>query len=93
MHTIALTRHAAQRQQQRGISTDMLSLLLDFGKRVHDHRGCTTVFFDKRARQRVAVQLGKATAQMRFNAFAVLSTDSEKIITTGHLTRRVVEAA
>lgn len=93
MHTIALTRHAAQRQQQLGISTNMLSLLLDFGKRVHDHRGCTKVFFDKRARQRVAALLGKAATQMRFNAYAVLSTDAEQIITTGHLTRRVVEAA
>ena len=50
-----LTPHARTRMQQRGIRPEMLEALLDFGRvRSTRHGGREIVFFDKRARARLA---------------------------------------
>ena len=50
-----LTRHATARMQQRGIRAQALEALLDFGRERHIHfRGREIVYFDKKARARLA---------------------------------------
>jgi Domain of unknown function (DUF4258) len=49
-----VTRHARARMQQRGIRPEMLEALLDYGREVRAGGGRELVFFDKRARARLA---------------------------------------
>jgi hypothetical protein len=49
-----LTQHARTRMQQRGINAAALGALLDFGRVARAGRGRDIVYFDKRARQRLA---------------------------------------
>ncbi len=84
------THHAVHRQQQRGIATQTLELLQQYGRRVYDHHGACKLIFDKRAQNQVKAALGKAAAQIRFGVYAVIdaSASATVVITTGHLTRR-----
>src|SRR5437773_9117830 len=51
----ALTHHARARMQQRGIRPEAVEALLDFGCARHLHsKGRELVFFDKKARARLA---------------------------------------
>ena len=83
------TRHAAQRQQQRGIPELTLNLLRLYGHRVYDHRGGCHLIFNKKAKARVNVALGKAAAQINFRSYAVIDANLPTLITMGHLTQRV----
>src|SRR2546427_5559591 len=50
-----LTHHARARMQQRGIRAEAIAALLDFGCARHLHsKGRELVFFDKKARARLA---------------------------------------
>ena len=50
-----LTAHAQARMQQRGIGSDVLEALLAFGSERHLHsKGRELLFFDKKARRRLA---------------------------------------
>jgi len=82
----SLTEHARARMQQRGITKDALELLLDFGRETHDHRGCTIVRFDKRARRQVLRTLGREAFrrfERYFNAYAIVAED-DAVVTVGH---------
>ena len=46
------TKHAAVRQQQRGIPMLMVDLLLDFGSSEPSGNGTSLLFFDKPAKRR-----------------------------------------
>jgi hypothetical protein len=86
-----LTTHAKVRMQQRGIPESALDVLLDFGRERYDHRGCTIVLIDKRARRRIERALGHATYRVmepHLNAYAVVGADGE-VRTVGHRFRRV----
>jgi len=51
----SLTPHARARMQQRGIRPEAIAALLDFGCARHLHsKGRELVFFDKKARARLA---------------------------------------
>src|SRR5205809_7256682 len=51
----SLTHHARARMQQRGIRAEAIAALLDFGCTRHLHsKGRELVFFDKKARARLA---------------------------------------
>src|SRR2546422_7481524 len=51
----SLTHHARARMQQRGIRPEAIAALLDFGCARHLHsKGRELVFFDKKARARLA---------------------------------------
>ena len=71
-----LTPHARARMQQRGIRTDMLEALLDFGREVHVQGGRDLVFFDKRARARLAKSglAAGAQADRLCKSYAVLGS-------------------
>ena len=82
---VRLTRHASQRMRQRGIKADTLDLLLKYGRRVYDHRGAARLIFDKQARQRIESALGKAAAQVRYTAYAVVdAARGNTLITVAH---------
>ena len=85
-----LTPHARVRMQQRGIRAAMLDALLDFGSEIHVAGGRDLVFFDKRARARLAKTglVSGAQADRLCKSYAVLSSDGI-VITVGHRYRRI----
>lgn len=85
------TEHAQRRQRQRGIDDAVVEALFEHGAMSHDHRGAVTIYFDRRARQRLANALtGKQLARIEchLNVFAVVGQDGS-IVTLGHRTRRI----
>ncbi len=87
-----VTKHAETRSQQRGLPPLILDLLKRFGRRTFDHHGAVRLTFDKKARRRVAHEIGRtAVARLHefWNAFAVLDTGSGTVITCGHQYRKV----
>jgi len=84
-----LTRHARARMQQRGIRPAVLEALLDYGREVHAGGGCDLVFFDKRARARLArANVALAEAERVRNSYAIVASDGA-VITVGHRHRRI----
>src|SRR3954464_11641722 len=90
-----LTHHARARMQQRGISAAAIEALLDFGREVHVDRGCDLVFFDKRARARLAkanplaaAHPNPSGAERIAKSSAILASDGT-VITVGHRFRRI----
>ena len=91
-NAMVMSRHASERAQQRGITPDTLDLLKTYGRRVYDHRGAYSLVFDRQAREKIMKVFGKAAAQLNFNAYAVVASDSANlVVTAGHRTRRVRE--
>ena len=93
IHDLSLTSHAAARMQQRGIRAQALEALLDFGRERHIHfRGREIVYFDKKARARLArsraVAPAKAGAERFSRTYAILGSDGT-VITVGHRFRRI----
>jgi Domain of unknown function (DUF4258) len=86
-----LTHHARARMQQRGIRPEMLQALLDYGREVHVAGGRDLVFFDKRARARLAKAglVRDAQAERLCKSYAVLNSDGS-VITVGHRYRRIL---
>jgi hypothetical protein len=85
-----LTPRARARMQQRGIRPEMLEALLDFGREVHVPGGQGLVFFDKRARARLAkagVARGPETERL-CKSYAVFGSNGI-VITVGHRYRRI----
>lgn len=85
-----LTTHAQVRMQQRGISTVALEMLLDFGRVVHLDRGKDIVYFDKKARARLAKANAKVAreATRLCRTYAILGRDGW-VVTVGHRYRRI----
>ncbi len=77
--------------QQRGIRPEALEALLDFGRTRHLHKaGAEVVYFDKRARKRLA-RLDPAAArdaERLCRTYAVLGADGV-VVTVGYRYRRV----
>jgi hypothetical protein len=84
--------------QQRGINAAALGALLDYGRIIPAGGGRDIVYFDKRARARLAratavslsraaVTPAKAGAQL-CNTYAIVESDGP-VITVGHRTRRI----
>jgi hypothetical protein len=89
--SLSLTDHAAARMQQRGIRSQALEVLLDYGRIAHDHRGAEIVFFDKKARSRLAkanASAAKETERLS-RTYAILGADGA-VITVGHRYRRIL---
>ena len=89
-----VTAHARARMQQRGIRSDALEALLDFGSARHLHsKGRELVFFDKKARSRLEnadCAVAREADRLR-RTYAIIGSDGT-IITVGHRYRRVKEA-
>ncbi len=86
-----LTNHAQARLQQRGISSHVLDCLLQYGRKVHDHRGGEIIYFDHQARERLRRQSGPdqfKTIESKLDAYAVIGPDGA-VLTVGHRTKRI----
>lgn len=85
-----ITAHARARMQQRGIRPEALEALLAFGSERHLRgQGCDIVFFDKKARKRLAKEGAAAREAARFiRTYAILGADG-LVVTVGHRYRRV----
>lgn len=86
-----VTAHARVRMQQRGIQSDALEALLDFGSARHLHgQDCEVVFFDKKARGRLAKAKPDVAreADRLVRTYAIVGSDGA-VITVGHRFRRV----
>ena len=89
--TPLLTAHAQARMQQRGIRSDALEALLAFGSERYLHsKGREVLFFDKKARRRLANAAPAAAreAERLQRTYAILDSDGT-VITVGHRYRRV----
>ena len=86
-----ITAHARARMQQRGIRPEALEALLAFGSERHlAGQDCDIVFFDKKAKRRLAkAQPAAAREAERFiRTYAILGADGA-VVTVGHRFRRV----
>jgi len=77
------TTHATARCQQRGVSPFVIDLLLQFGRREHDHEGAEIVFFDRRAKKEVESYMGGSIGKLneQMDSYAVVSDGC--VITVG----------
>jgi len=85
-----LSPHAQARMQQRAIGAEVLERLLDFGTVRHLDRDKEIVFFDKKAKQRLA-KADKALAreaERLVRTYAVLGGNGI-VVTVGHRYRRI----
>ena len=85
-----LTKHAQSRMQQRGISAATLDAHLEFGRVSHAGGGRDIVFFDNKARARLARArvLPGSEADRACKSYAILESDGA-VITVGHRYRRI----
>ncbi len=89
--SLRLTNHAHARLQQRGISSQVLEYLLQFGRVTHDHHGAEIVYFDQQARKRLLRQSGPIeykALESKLDAYAVIGSDGA-VLTVGHRTKRI----
>ena len=85
-----LSTHARRRMQQRGLSAAALDALLDFGRIARAGRGRELVFFDRKARERLARAKALAAGESTrvCNSYAIVGSDGT-VVTVGHRFRRV----
>jgi hypothetical protein len=91
MESITMTHHAAIRKQQRGIPEAALACLIQFGKSRYDNRGGEILYFDKRAKKRCLISVGKEAYRKldrHFNVYAVRALDGS-LLTIGHRFKRL----
>ncbi len=88
--SLFLTKHAADRMQQRGIPEFVIELVLAFGTCEYDSKGGEKYFFDKRSKRRLKSYLGRAIyrALEDYLDIYVVSSDG-KIVTCAHRTKRI----
>lgn len=88
---IQMTKHAAARQQQRGIPPLIMEWLTAYGTTCHDHHGAEILYFDKQSRKALAKSVGdEVVSQLSglLDTYAVVSSDGA-IITVGHRIKRI----
>lgn len=79
------SRHAQQRMQQRGISSQAVEWLLDFGHADY-HRGREIFFWSRKSLARLAQQTSISHQQCQRLRRHYLVLDDEEIVTVGHRT-------
>lgn len=85
-----LTEHARIRCQQRGISGEIVDILLKFGRRKH-RGGAAICFMDRASREDARQTLGRrkfARISDRLNSYVVVS-DDETVITAAKRVSRL----
>jgi hypothetical protein len=89
MPTIPLTRHAAHRLKERGISIDQVALVTSFGQSQRVH-GATRFALDKRSRQLLAETVPPQYLR-RFKTLDILAvvSDDGALVTAAHRTERL----
>ena len=87
---MVITHHARIRCQQRGISSQVLAWLLEYGSKEHAPHGEFRRTFDHRAVARMAHALGRDAVERlgaRLNVYAVVNED-DVVITAAHRLKR-----
>lgn len=86
---MVMTKHAAVRQQQRGIPQLMVDLLLDFGSSEPSGNGTFLFFFDKPAKRRLESYVGPLAKNFQeyLDVYAIVT--DKAVITTGHRQSRI----
>ena len=82
-----LTKHASDRLQQRGIPRIAVDLLHEYGARRYDHHGVVIRYFDKRSRERLVRERGKAVVARLagvLNVYMVVSAADDAVLTVAH---------
>jgi len=85
-----LTKHAANRIQQRAIPQLVVDLLLQFGATESAGDGATKFFFDHRSRKKLLAYAGPIGAKLNdhLDVYAVVSS-SNNVITVAHREERI----
>ena len=88
---LTYTRHAETRCQQRGISKEAVSLILDYGRTKHDHHGGVVHYLNHKTRQSLSNQSSEVKAKLdkQLQIYVVTSAKSGQVITAGHRYRRI----
>ena len=89
--TPLITDHARTRLHQRGIPLPVLDCLLNYGKKVHDHRGSEILFIDHHARNQIRRTYGEhdfKQLEAKLDTYAVIGGDGS-VVTVGHRTKRI----
>lgn len=87
---VKLTKHASIRQQQRGIPSIVVDLLLDYGTFTRTGEGATMYYFDKMSRRRVRTYAGPLSGQFEeyLDYYAVVASDG-RVITVAPRIKRI----
>lgn len=86
-----LSNHAVAQMRQRAISETTVDYLVEWGRKVYDHRGAVIHYFDKSTRAQLLKHVGEQQAKQierQLDAYAVVSTKGE-VITVGHRYKRI----
>jgi len=86
------TAHASIRCQQRCIPPLINQWLSDFGAKEHDGHGCVKRFFNKQSIKRLKKEFGSEPVKLLskyLNAYQVEVYESDNIVTSGYLTKRI----
>lgn len=87
---MGLSEHAVMRCQQRGISSEVVDVLLEFGQR-RPRKGASVCFMDRASREEARRVLGQrkfAHISDRLNSYLIVS-DDETVITAAKRTTRL----
>ena len=77
---VSLSDHSRLRMAQRSIPPQVVNVLLDVGKREHDHRGALRVHLRHKAAQRKFAQALGAEAASRYrDVYAILTAASKAV--------------
>lgn len=83
------TIHSSIRAQQRGVPPIIVDLLLQYGAREHDAKGCEVIYFDKKSKKKVETYVGGLFGKLdeHMDAYAVIA--SGKVVTVGNRFKRI----
>jgi len=86
-----ITKHSADRMQQRGIPPLILDWLMAYGVTEHDHNGAEIHYFDKKAKRQMERDFGSQILRRLddlLDTYLVVGVDGV-VITVGHRTQRI----
>lgn len=87
-----ITHHGELRQQQRGIPSVIVDLVLTYGSREYDNRGGITKYLDRRSRKAIEQDKGREFVKRysnQMNVYVVQSAIDGRVITCGHRHTRI----
>ena len=86
-----LNNHAVARMRQRAISETTIGYLIEWGRKVYDHKGGIIRYFDKTSRSQLLKRVGVERARElegQMDAYVVVSPCGT-VITVGHRYKRI----
>jgi len=84
--------HGEIRQQQRGIPSVIVDLVLKYGSREYDHRGGVVKYLNRRGRKVIEQNMGSDFVKRhsdQMNVYVVQSATDGRVITCGHRYARI----